>query len=110
MARNPEDAEEHPLPTHDQAVQGQAPLQGGEAGTFKDNGYSVLCGGVPAVGGRGEGLWEGREGGWTVGGMLMTSRYCFLQLHLYCKSIAKPDIRCPSSLTDSDVLAMWGLY
>ena len=75
MSHNPEGGEEHPHPTHHQAVQGEAPLQGGKAGTFKDNGYSVLCGGVPAVGGRGEGLWEEREGRWTVSGMLMTSRY-----------------------------------
>ena len=56
MSQDPEDAEEHPHPPHHQAVQGQAPLEGGEAGAFQYYGYSVMRweGGVAGVGGRGE--------------------------------------------------------
>ena len=69
MSNHPEGGEEHPHPSHHQAVQGQAPLQGGEAGAFEDNSYSVLCGGVPAVGGREEVRGCGRGG--EMGGQLV---------------------------------------
>ena len=60
MSSNPEGAEDHPNAPYHQAVQGQAPLEGREAGAFQYNCYSVMVGegGMRGVGGRGE--W--REG------------------------------------------------
>ena len=52
MAHSPQAAEQHPHATHHPAVQGQAPLGGGEAGTSHHYGYLVMGGGgggVPGV-------------------------------------------------------------
>ena len=64
MTNNPEAAEQDPHATHHPAVQGQAPLGGGEVGTLHHNGDLVTGGGGEGA----PGVERGRDRVAVIGG------------------------------------------